>query len=78
MRRGRTGRAVFDTNGNVGTTIWSDGRIVGAWAVRSGEVVTRFLEDVGRDVTHAVEREAARWSDRSRSCRAFRRPCTAS
>ncbi len=52
---------LFDTNGNAGATIWSDGRIVGGWAVRKGgEVVTRLLEDIGRDRTRMVEQEAER------------------
>ena len=42
--------ALFDTAGNAGPTIWSDGRIVGGWAVLpSGEVVTRLLEDIGSE-----------------------------
>ena len=53
--------SIFDTAGNGGPTIWSDGRIVGGWAIRpNGEVVTRFLEDVGRDASAAVDAEAAR------------------
>jgi hypothetical protein len=52
--------ALFDTNGNAGPTIWADGRIVGGWTARSGEVVTRLLEDVGRETRHRVDREAAR------------------
>ena len=53
--------ALFDTNGNAGPTIWSDGRIVGGWAIRpTGEVVMKLLEDVGRDATSAIEAEAAR------------------
>lgn len=56
--------ALFDTNGNAGPTIWVDGRIVGGWAVRpAGEVVTRFLEDVGRAAERAVDAEAARLSE---------------
>jgi hypothetical protein len=51
---------LFDTNGNAGPTIWVDGRIVGGWAVRpAGEVVTRLLEDVGRETERAVSKEAA-------------------
>jgi len=47
---------LFDRSGNVGPTIWSDGRIVGGWAQRpGGEVVYRLLEDVGRDKTGQVE-----------------------
>lgn len=53
--------ALFDSAGNAGPTIWSDGRIVGGWAVLpSGEVVTRLLEDVGRDTSDAIEAERVR------------------
>jgi hypothetical protein len=53
--------ALFDTAGNAGPTVWSDGRIVGGWAVLpSGEVVTRLLEDIGPEATDAVLNEAAR------------------
>jgi hypothetical protein len=50
---------LFDSNGNAGPTIWVDGRIVGGWAVRpAGEVVTKLLEDVGREAKGAVDAEA--------------------
>lgn len=53
--------AIFDTAGNAGPTIWADGHIVGGWAIRpSGEVVTKLLEDVGRQTSLAVDAEAAR------------------
>ena len=53
--------ALFDRNGNAGPTIWVNGRIIGGWAIRkSGEVVSRLLEDVGRAASLAVEAEAAR------------------
>jgi hypothetical protein len=56
--------ALFDTAGNAGPTIWADGRIVGGWGARpGGEVVTRLLEDVGRETEAAVESEAVRLSD---------------
>lgn len=52
--------ALFDSNGNVGPTVWSDGRIVGGWAQRKdGEIAFRLLEDVGREGTAKVERETA-------------------
>jgi hypothetical protein len=55
---------LFDRSGNVGPSVWSDGRIVGGWARRAdGEVVYRLLEDVGADVAAAVEAEAARVAD---------------
>lgn len=58
---GGHGRALFDTNGNAGPTVWADGRVVGGWAQRkSGEVVYRLLEDVGAEAEAAVEGEAAR------------------
>jgi Winged helix DNA-binding domain len=61
---------LFDSTGNAGSTIWSDGRIVGGWAVRAnGEVVTKLLEDVGRDVSAAVASEAARLTEWLQSVR---------
>ncbi|MGH9263226.1 MAG: winged helix DNA-binding domain-containing protein [Acidimicrobiales bacterium] len=58
---GDYGKALFDTNGNAGPTVWCDGRIVGGWVQRkSGEVVYRLLEDVGGETAGAVEAEAAR------------------
>ena len=53
--------ASFDRNGNIGPTVWCDGRIVGGWAQRKdGEVVFRLLEDIGTEAATAVAREAAR------------------
>jgi len=56
---------LFDRNGNIGPTVWSDGRIVGGWAQRrpDGEIAFRLLEDVGAEATAAVEAEAARLQD---------------
>lgn len=52
---------LFDRNGNVGPSIWWDGRVVGAWAhAPDGTVRTELLEDVGAEATTAVETEAAR------------------
>jgi hypothetical protein len=60
---GRHKDVLFDRNGNAGPAIWVNGHIAGGWAIRkSGEVVTRLLEDVGRAATLAVEAEAARLS----------------
>jgi hypothetical protein len=54
-------RTLFDTNGNAGPTVWSDGRVVGGWAQRKdGEVVVRLLEDVGREARAAIDAAAAR------------------
>ena len=52
---------LFDSTGNVGPTVWWDGRIVGGWGQRpDGEVVTRLLEDVGRGAEAAVDAQAER------------------
>jgi hypothetical protein len=51
---------LFDTNGNVGPTVWCDGRIVGGWAQRrDGEVVVRLLEDVGTETAATIDTAAA-------------------
>jgi hypothetical protein len=52
---------LFDTNGNAGPTVWSDGRVVGGWGqTTDGEVVVRLLEDVGSETRGAIDAEAAR------------------
>jgi hypothetical protein len=59
--------ALFDTNGNVGPTIWAGGRIVGGWGQRpGGEVAYRPLESVEPETSARVAAEAAeleRWFD---------------
>ncbi|MEW9548732.1 winged helix DNA-binding domain-containing protein [Nonomuraea sp. NPDC050783] len=51
---------LFDRNGNVGPTVWWNGRVVGGWAQRpDGEIVWRLLDDVGAQGRAAVEAEAA-------------------
>jgi Winged helix DNA-binding domain len=75
---GEHAKALFDTNGNAGPTVWWDGRVVGGWAQRkSGEVVLRFLEDAGADAVAAVEAQAARlqeWLGPVRVTPRFRTP----
>lgn len=70
--------ALFDTNGNAGPTVWSDGRVVGGWAQRrSGEVVVELLEDVGAEAAGAVAAEADRltgWLGDVRVTPRFRTP----
>lgn len=62
---GPHGPRLFDTAGNVGPTVWWNGRIVGGWAQRaSGEIVVRLLEDAGADALAAAETEAERLSAR--------------
>lgn len=52
---GSHGDAVFDRNGNVGPTIWWNGRIVGGWAQRpDGTVVHRVLDDVDGAAAAAI------------------------
>jgi hypothetical protein len=54
---------LFDSTGNIGPSIWADGRIIGAWGQpESGEVRYQLLEDVGADTAAMVEAEAARWT----------------
>ena len=51
--------ALYDRNGNIGPSIWHDGRIVGGWGqAQDRKVVYRVLEPVPASVTKAVAREA--------------------
>ena len=69
---------LFDRSGNVGPTIWCDGRIVGGWAQRpDGEVAYQLLEDVGREAKGEIEAAAARltkWIGAARVIPRFRTP----
>ncbi len=54
---------LFDNTGNVGPTVWADGRIIGGWGQpESGEVRFQLLEEVGQETRDLVESEAARWT----------------
>ncbi|MFE3058299.1 winged helix DNA-binding domain-containing protein [Nocardia sp. NPDC059239] len=70
--------ALFDRNGNVGPTVWWDGRIIGGWAQRpDGEIVWRLLEDAGSDAERAIAAEAERigaWYGDVRPIPRFRTP----
>jgi hypothetical protein len=70
--------ALFDRSGNIGPTVWSDGRIVGGWVQRpGGEIAYRLLEDVGGETVAAVERAAERlaaWVGTVRVTPRFRTP----
>ncbi|MCL8010414.1 winged helix DNA-binding domain-containing protein [Streptomyces sp. AS02] len=74
--------SLFDRSGNVGPTVWWNGRVVGGWAQRGdGEIVWRLLEDLGgterRAVEAAVALEAGRlreWVGASRVTPRFRTP----
>ena len=55
---------LFDRSGNIGPTIWVDGRIVGGWAQRhDGTIATRLLEDVGAGYEAMILTEANRLGD---------------
>jgi hypothetical protein len=69
---------LFDRNGNVGPTVWVDGRIVGGWAQRpDGKVVHRLLATVGARAQRRVDLEAAaltEWLDGVAVTPRFRTP----
>jgi hypothetical protein len=75
---GPHGPTLFDRTGNVGPTIWADGRVVGGWAHRAdGTVAYRLLEDVGSAAAGAVEAAAERlagWLGGVRVTPRFRTP----
>lgn len=55
---------LFDRNGNVGPTVWIDGRIAGGWGQRpTGEVVFRLLGRASAADTRRMKTEAARLTD---------------
>lgn len=71
---------LFDGSGNVGPTVWWNGRVVGGWAQRpGGEIVWRILDEegVGREALSAIEKEAERlsgWVGATRITPRFRTP----
>jgi hypothetical protein len=69
---------LFDRNGNIGPTVWCDGRIVGGWAqTPGGEVVVRLLEAVGRRHRDLIDRrriELQEWLGADRITPRFRSP----
>jgi hypothetical protein len=75
---GGHGPALFDRSGNIGPTVWWDGRIMGGWAQRpAGDVVFRLLEDPGAEAVAAVSAEAERlqaWLGPVRVTPRFRTP----
>jgi hypothetical protein len=45
-----TAKRVMDTNGNIGPTLWADGRIVGGWVQRpDGAIATEHTQPITRD-----------------------------
>ncbi len=70
--------ALMDRSGNIGPTVWSDGRVIGGWACRpGGEIAWRLLEDAGMDTAAAVRGAADRltaWLAGSQVVPRFRTP----
>ncbi|MET7684479.1 winged helix DNA-binding domain-containing protein [Streptomyces sp. NPDC005423] len=72
--------ALFDGSGNVGPTVWWNGRVVGGWAQRpDGEIVWRALdaEGAGREAGAAIGAAAERlreWVGTARVTPRFRTP----
>jgi DNA glycosylase AlkZ-like len=75
---GEHAAALFDRSGNIGPTVWWDGRIIGGWAQRpGGEIVFRLLEDAGSAAVAAVAAEAENlqaWLAPARVTPRFRTP----
>jgi hypothetical protein len=67
---------LFDANGNCGTTVWWDGRIVGAYAVdEAGRIETVIARDPGPAGRAAIRAEAQRledWLDGERVASAYK------
>jgi len=62
---GGHGPLLFDGTGNVGPTVWCDGRIVGGWTHRKdGAIRYRLLEDVGTEAITNIEAAAEDLSKR--------------
>ncbi|NND02178.1 MAG: winged helix DNA-binding domain-containing protein [Acidimicrobiia bacterium] len=56
--------ALFDRNGNIGPTVWANGRIVGAWGQRDGGIVLyRLLETVTRAEQKLIDAKRDRLED---------------
>ncbi|MBD0709285.1 DNA glycosylase AlkZ-like family protein [Streptomyces sp. CBMA291] len=70
--------ALYDRSGNIGPTVWWNGRIVGGWAQRpDGSVAHRLLTDVGTEAKRAIAAEAERltaWAADVRVTPRFRTP----
>ena len=71
-------KAMFDRSGNIGPTVWWNGRIVGGWAQRKdGDIVVRYVEDVGSAAKVAVAKlvdDLTAWLGPTRFVPRFRSP----
>lgn len=69
---------LFDRSGNIGPTVWTNGRIVGGWGQRpNGAIAFKLLEDVGRETETRIEAAAhalGAWIDNVRITPRFRTP----
>ena len=55
---------LFDRNGNAGSTVWVDGRVVGCWVQDdAGVVQVRILERVSARARRSLDAEAARLTE---------------
>ncbi len=53
--------ALFDRNGNIGPTIWADGRIVGGWSqTTGGDIATRLFERLTKPQLKMLDVEVER------------------
>ncbi len=72
------GPALTDRSGNIGPSVWWDGRVIGGWAQRrDGGIAYRLLEDAGSAAVAAVAQEAERlrgWICPARVTPRFRTP----
>ncbi|MGW0735579.1 DNA glycosylase AlkZ-like family protein [Streptomyces sp. NPDC002851] len=70
--------ALYDRNGNIGPTIWADGRIVGAWAQRpDGHISRRLLTDPVTESRTAIDTTAhalSTWLGPTRITPSYRTP----
>lgn len=59
-------RQLYDTNGNIGPTVWWGGEIIGGWAMRSsdGVIATQLLADRGKAAATAVAEAAEQLRER--------------
>ncbi|HKY47020.1 MAG TPA: crosslink repair DNA glycosylase YcaQ family protein, partial [Acidimicrobiia bacterium] len=74
-------KALFDRNGNIGPSIWHNGRIVGGWGqTKERKIAYRLLVPAPPAVIKAVAREAAaveEWMGDTKVTPRFRTPLEA-
>ncbi|MEX3102431.1 MULTISPECIES: winged helix DNA-binding domain-containing protein [unclassified Streptomyces] len=67
---------LFDTNGNIGPTVWWDGRVVGVWSQRpDGEIATHLFEKgISAAAVTAETERLQEWFGDTRIRASFRTP----